>query len=48
MKWRSKPKNVIKDVGESKSGWLEDAATMDTSDCESYMSGCSEVSRTHV
>lgn len=49
MKWRSKHKNVIKDVGERKIGWLEDAAAAgDISDGESYVSDCSEVSHTDV
>lgn len=47
MKWCSKHKNVIKDVGESKIWRLEDAAAAGhISDGESYVSDCSEVSHT--
>lgn len=36
----------MKDTGDSKAGWLEDAAAIiDTSDCD-YMSNCSDVSNT--
>lgn len=40
MMWRSKCKNIMKDVEESKARRMEDAtAAVDTSDCESYESG---------
>lgn len=49
MKWRSKHKYVINDVGESKIGRLEDAAAAgDISDGESYVADCSEVSHADV
>lgn len=49
MKQWSKCQNVLKDAGESKADRLEDAAAaVDTSDGESSMSDCSEVSHTQA
>lgn len=46
MKQRNKRKNVMKDVGDSKAGQLEDAAaSVDTSDCD-FMSDCGGMSHT--
>lgn len=46
---RSKRKNVMVAVGESRAGRLGDAAAaVDTRDCESNVSDCSEVSHTDV
>lgn len=49
MKQRSRHKNMMKNVEGSKTGQLEnEAAGADTSDGESYVSDCSEVSHADI